>query len=281
MTQDLVTKVREDILHQIKNDELVLPTLPEIALAVREVAEDENATITDLARILSRDPAMSARLLRVANSPMVRTAVPITDVTTAVARLGIDFTTNLVIGIAMEQMFQATNELIDKRMRHCWSRAIEVAASAQVLARHFTKLPCDQALLAGLVHQIGVLPILAYAENSDSLLKDSFSLDHVIAELHQELGAVVLKSWELPAELVHVASDYLHFDRQVDEADFTDLVQVAVLQSYVDTDHPLSLIEHKGVGAFARIGLETDEEDHQLSAIAEEVIATQSAITPS
>lgn len=279
MPQDLVTKVREDILAQLKSDELVLPTLPEIALSVREVAEDENATINDLSRVLVRDPAMSARLLRVANSPMVRTAVPITDVNTAVARLGIDFTANLVIGIAMEQMFQATNELIDRRMRACWSRAIEVASSAQVLARHFTRLPADQALLAGLVHQIGILPILAYAENSDSLLKDSLSLDHVIAELHQELGALVLKSWDLPPSLVQVASDYLKFDRSPEEVDFTDLVQVAVLQSYADTDHPLGEIETKTVGAFLRLGLEADDEDHQLNAIAEEVGATQSALS--
>jgi HD-like signal output (HDOD) protein len=280
MTQDLVSKVREDILTQLKNDELVLPTLPEIALSVREVAEDENATINDLSHVLLRDPAMSARLLRVANSPMVRTVVPITDITTAVSRLGIDFTTNLVIGIAMEQMFQATNELIDNRMRACWSRAIEVAASAQVLARHFTQLPADQALLAGLVHQIGMLPILAYAENSDTLLKDSLSLDHVIAELHQELGALVLKSWDLPEALIKVASEYLTFERQPDDVDFTDLVQVAVLQSYTDTDHPLGQIDSASVGAFARLGLEADEEDHQLSAIAEEVDATQYALTP-
>lgn len=278
MPQSLVAKVREDILNQLKNDELVLPTLPEIALAVREVAEDENATINDISNVLARDPAMSTRLLRVANSPMVRTAIPITDINTAVARLGIDFTANLVIGIAMEQIFQATNELIDKRMRACWSRAIEVAASAQVLARHFTRLPADQALLAGLVHQIGVLPILAYAENSDSLLKDSLSLDHVITELHQELGALVLKSWDLPESLIQVASDYLKFDRTPTEADFTDLVQVAVLQSYADTDHPLGDIDTHTVGAFVRLGLEADQEDHQLSDIAEEVDATQHAL---
>ena len=280
MSQDLVVKVREDILRQLANDELVLPTLHEVALKVREVAEDENATITDLSRILTRDPAMSARILRVANSPMVRTSVPITDVNTAISRLGIDFTTNLVIGIAMEQMFQATNELIDQRMRECWHRSLEVAATTQVLARHFTKLPADQALLAGLVHQIGVLPILAYAESSEGLLQDSLSLTHVIDRLHPELGAHVLRSWSLPDSLVQVTAEYLNFSRSPATADFTDLVQVAVLQSYAGSDHPLGQISHADVGAFHRLGLDHDEEEHLLTDLAEEVGATQAALKP-
>ena len=153
MTGQLIQQARDDIEGMIARDELILPTLPEIALKVRDIAEDKNASIQDMARVLTKDPALSARLLRVTNSPMVRTMVPITDVTTAISRLGIDFTINLVVGIAMEQMFQATTDAIDRRMRACWSHATEIAASAQVLARHFTKLPPDQALLAGLVHQ--------------------------------------------------------------------------------------------------------------------------------
>jgi len=280
MTQDLVAKVREDILNQLNNDELVLPTLPEVALKIRDVAEDENATITDISRILTRDPAMSARLLKVANSPMVRTTVPITDVNTAVSRLGIDFTANLVIGLAMEQMFQATNELVDQLMRECWHRAIEVAASSQVLAKHFTKLPADQALLAGLVHQIGILPILSYAENNEGLLHDSLSLHHVIEKLHPELGAHVLRSWELPESLIQVTEEYLNFRRSPATADFTDLVQVSVLQSYSGSDHPLGQIDHADVSAFQRLGLDTDAEEHQLTDLAEEVDATQAALKP-
>ncbi|MEC9256088.1 MAG: HDOD domain-containing protein, partial [Pseudomonadota bacterium] len=81
MTGQLIQQTREDIEGMIARDELILPTLPEIALKVRDIAEDENASIQDMARALTKDPALSARLLRVTNSPMVRTMVPITDVT--------------------------------------------------------------------------------------------------------------------------------------------------------------------------------------------------------
>ncbi len=281
MAGNVIENTQLEIEGLIERDELVLPTLPEIALKVRDIAEDENASIQDLSRVLIKDPAMSARLLRVVNSPMVRSAVPITDISTAISRMGIDFTTNLVVSIAMEQMFQATNEIIDKRMRACWSHATEIAASAQVLARHFTSLPPDQALLAGLVHQIGTLPILAYAEQSGSLLQDAKTLDHAIRALHQPLGEKVLSSWDFPDDIINVTRDYLNFDRTPDVADLTDLIQVATLQSHAGTSHPLAEIDTATVGAFVRLGLAADTETLELEVIAEEQAETQAALLPS
>lgn len=279
MNTDLAKQVKDDIVAQIKNDELVLPTLPEIALKVREVAEDPNATIDDLCSVISRDPALSARIIKVTNSPLLRTSMPVDDLVAAVSRLGIDFTSNLAIGLAMEQMFQATHDMIDHRMRQCWAQAMEVAATAQVLARHFTNLKTDQAMLAGLVHQIGILPILAYAENNASLLADSLSLDKVIDRLHPALGAYILRSWDFPAEIIEAAKHYLDRSYQADTPTYTDLIQVATFQSYAGTDHPLAKVDRSQLGSFKRLGLDSDEEVTQLDALSEEMGATQSAIS--
>lgn len=279
MTTDLARQVKDDIVAQIKNDELVLPTLPEIALKVREVAEDANATIDDLCDVISRDPALSARVIKVTNSPLLRSSMAVDDLLTAVSRLGIDFTSNLAIGLAMEQMFQATHDMIDKRMRDCWSRAMEMAATAQVLARHYTKLKPDQAMLAGLTHQIGILPILAYAENNENLLADSLTLDRVIDRLHPALGSYILRSWDFPAELVEVPKHYLDQNYQNNSASYVDLVQVATFQSYADSDHPLAKIDRTLLSSFKRLGLDADEEVTQWEAISEEVGATQAAIS--
>ena len=83
MSQSLVQQVKDDIVQQIREDRLVLPTLPEIALKIREVAEDEDATINDISSIIGQDPALTARLLRIANSPMLRSSIAINDLTTA------------------------------------------------------------------------------------------------------------------------------------------------------------------------------------------------------
>jgi HD-like signal output (HDOD) protein len=227
MAIPLVQQVKEDIIRALENDDLVLPTLPEIALQVREVAEDVTSSISDLTTILGRDAALSARMIKVANSPLIRASIPVSDLDTAVSRLGIDLTSNLAMGLAMEQMFQATSDVVDKHMRSCWSKSVEIAASSQVLARHFTNLQPGQALLAGLTHQIGKLPILAFAENNDSLLNDSFALGKVLSVLHPSLGSYILKMWDFPEELVAVSKNYLLFDRKVDKVDYADIVQVA------------------------------------------------------
>ncbi|MFT4765593.1 MAG: HD-like signal output (HDOD) protein [Oleispira sp.] len=278
MAIPLVQQVKQDIIQALENDELVLPTLPEIALQVREVAENVTSDISDLTAILSRDAALSARMIKVANSPLIRASVPVSDIDTAVARLGIDLTSNLAMGLAMEQMFQATSDVVDKRMRACWSKSVEIAASSQVLARHFTNLEPGQALLAGLTHQIGKLPILAFAENNESLLNDSFALGKVLNVLHPSLGSYILKMWDFPEELVAVSKSYLIFDRKVDKVDYADIVQVATLQSYAGTDHPYTKLDWTTISSFDRLGLDPTTLIAEMEDISEEVSETQSAL---
>ena len=278
MTIPLVQQVKQDIIQALENDELVLPTLPEIALQVREVAENITSSISDLTKILGRDAALSARMIKVANSPLIRTSSPVSDLNTAVSRLGIDLTSNLAMGLAMEQMFQATSDVVDKRMRSCWSKSVEIAASSQVLARHFTNLQPDQALLAGLIHQIGKLPILAFAENNESLLNDSFALGKVLSVLHPSLGSYILKMWDFPEELINVPKNYLVFDRTVDKVDYADIVQVATLQSYAGTDHPYTKLDWTKISSFDRLGLDPTTLIAEMEGISEEVTETQGAL---
>jgi HD-like signal output (HDOD) protein len=278
MAIPLVQQVKEDIIRALENDDLVLPTLPEIALQVREVAEDVTSSISDLTTILGRDAALSARMIKVANSPLIRASIPVSDLDTAVSRLGIDLTSNLAMGLAMEQMFQATSDVVDKHMRSCWSKSVEIAASSQVLARHFTNLQPGQALLAGLTHQIGKLPILAFAENNDSLLNDSFALGKVLSVLHPSLGSYILKMWDFPEELVAVSKNYLLFDRKVDKVDYADIVQVATLQSYAGTDHPYTKLDWTKISSFDRLGLDPTTLIADMEGISEEVLETQGAL---
>ena len=278
MANPLVQQVKQEIIQAIESDDLVLPTLPEIALQVREVAENVTSSVSDLTRVLGRDAALSARMIKVANSPLIRGSALISDLNTAVSRLGIDLTSNLAMGLAMEQMFQATSDVVDTHMRACWSSSVEVAASSQVLARHFTNLQPDQALLAGLLHQIGKLPILAFAENNESLLNDTFALNKVITALHTSLGSYILKKWDFPEAMIAVPKNYLVFDRQVNTADYADIVQVATLQSYAGTDHPYTKLDWTNISSFDRLGLDPTTLIAEMEGINEEVLETQGAL---
>jgi HD-like signal output (HDOD) protein len=278
MTNTLAKQVKQEIITALENDELVLPTLPEVALQIREVAEDVTSSIGDLTAIISRDAALSARMVKVANSPLIRATVPVSDLNTAVSRLGIDLTSNLAMGLAMEQMFQATNDIIDKKMRACWSKSIEIAASSQVLAKHFTDLQSDMALLAGLTHQIGMLPILAFAEQNDSLIQDGMALGKVIHVLHPSLGSYILKKWDFPEELVQVPKNYLKFERSPTSVDYADVVQVATLQSVAGTTHRYNELDWSQISAFDRLGLDPESLVTNMEEIHAEVAETQGAL---
>ncbi|EAT12084.1 HDOD domain-containing protein [Bermanella marisrubri] len=251
----LLESVANDLIQQIRDDTLVLPSLPEVCLRVRDVAEDINATIPQLAQIISQDAALSARIVKVANSPLVRTPSEVTDIGTAISRLGINFTSNLAMGLAMEQMFQATSDAVDKRMRSIWHKSSEVASISHVLATHYTKLHPDQAMLAGLIHKIGALPVLTYAEENNALLNDAFALDKLIEKLHPVIGSHILKAWRFPKAILNVPSQYLKFDRDAEKVDYADIVMVAVLQSVANTDHPYTKLDWSTIGAFDRIGI--------------------------
>ena len=106
----------EDIQLALDQDNLELPALPEVALRMREVAESGFVSAISLGKVVAEDPGLSTQLARIANSPMFPATRSIDDLTMAISRLGVDYAANLVTGPAMQHMFQATSELIDRRM---------------------------------------------------------------------------------------------------------------------------------------------------------------------
>ncbi|MCY1490852.1 HDOD domain protein [compost metagenome] len=265
----LVETVQEQLLRAIDNDDLVLPTLPEVALRVREAAEDPDVSIQALSRVIGNDAALAARIIKVVNSPLLRTSKEITDLQTAVSRLGINYTCNLATGLAMEQMFQATSDVVDRKMREAWNKSTEIAGICHALCRHFTRLMPDQAMLAGLMHQIGVLPILTFAEENSELLADSISLNHVIERIHPQVGERILMTWDFPAPIAAVPGQYLDFRRDSARVDYVDIVQVATLQSHLGTPHPFTELDWSSIPAFGKLGLDPNADlkaDQELSA---------------
>jgi HD-like signal output (HDOD) protein len=268
----LAEKVQKELIQAIDNDELVLPTLPEVALKVREAAEDPDIGIAQLSKVIGNDAALTARIVKVVNSPLLRTNKEITDLQMAVARLGINYTCNLATGLAMEQMFQATSDVVDRKMREVWNKSTEIAGICHVLCKHYTRLLPDQATLAGLVHQIGVLPILTYAEDHNELLADSISLNHVIEQIHPIIGDRILRTWEFPEQIAMIPSQYLDFSRDSAKVDYVDIVQVATLQSYLGSEHPYTQLDWSQIPAFRKLGLDPSQnlnDDEDLSAAME------------
>jgi len=273
-----IDDVRAQLIEAIQSNRIVLPTLPEVALRIRDAAEDPNTDVASFAKEVGFDAAISARVMRVANSPLMRGNTKVTDVKAATARLGIQYSCNLAVGLAMEQMFQATSDAVDERMRDIWTHSTEVAGISAVLARTYTRLKPDQATLAGLVHKIGALPILRFAEEDRALLKDLSMLDQLIDALHGEIGKLILDTWGFPPDIASVPLAYLDFARQPPAVDFADIVMVANLQSYMGRDHPLGRVDWNTVSAFGRIGLDPNVNSMDVEDLSEAMTASIAAL---
>lgn len=273
-----IEQIRGELLRAIETDQLVLPTLPEVALQVREAASDPEVDVGRLTRVIQNDAALSARLIKVANSPLLRASRVIEDLKMAVSRLGINYSSNLAVSLAMQQMFQATSDLVDARMRSVWAQTTEVAGIAHVLARHYTRLRPDQATLAGVVHKIGVLPILTYAEDNRRLLKDADALDALIDNLHPLIGRKILEAWDFPQELTLIPQEHLNFARQPDQVDYADVVMVANLQSHIGSDHPLTRLDWSRISAFDRLGLSPEINTHEVEDLSADMEAAMALL---
>jgi HD-like signal output (HDOD) protein len=242
----------------IDDDSLVLPSLPEVALKIRDAVESEDSTAEQVANALSQDASLSARLIQVVNSPLYRPRNPIDDLQMAITRLGLRLVRDLVMNLAMKQMFQSTSEVLDKKFRSVWSTSVDVAAISQMMSMTMSDISKEQALLAGLVHNIGTLPILMMAENDDDLFSDVVALNAVIDELQGSVGEMILKSWNFSDSLVEVVKHCNNFSYTGSGGDgLVNLVQVALLHGGFVSDQQLPDDLSK-VPAFSRLGLDSE-----------------------
>lgn len=268
-------KNEENFLNYIRSaiasNKLVLPTLPEVALQVRQAVNGGKASDAELARLISGDPALSARLLQIVNSPVYRARQKIDNLQTAVTRMGHNSIRTLITSLAMQQLFKPKLLMLDQYFHAIWKESVNIAAMSRVLAGRCPHLNKEQAMLAGLVHQIGKLPILTLAEKFPELAREQATLENLLDRLHPAIARLILESWDLPEEISRAAWEYREFYRDPGErADYVDLVQVAWVESeLLKVNHALPDIAE--IGAFHRLGLKPEIEVLEIEGVKEEI----------
>ncbi len=264
-------KFLQTLQTSIENNTINLPTLPEVALKVRDAVEQENTTAVQVAEMVATDAALTARLLQVANSPLYRGRVPIESIQMAITRLGNKMVRSLVISLAMKQIFQATSDAADKRLRKLWEESVQIAAISRVLSQSLSHLDKEQAMLAGLIHNIGCLPILTLAESYPDLIGDETRLDALIEKLNPIIGKQILEAWDFSDAMIAVPENYqnLAYDGG-DKADYVDIVQVARLQT-LDAGHVATAADWFQVPAFRKVGVEPEVEVINIEGVAEDL----------
>ena len=275
---------QEEFLQQLESEiasnKIVLPTLPEVALKVRDAASQDNTTAHQLAEIVATDTALSARLLQIANSPLYRARHEIENIQVAITRLGNNTIRSLVTSLVMQQMYQPTSPALDQHFRKTWENSVNTAAICRALASMRKQLDPEQAMLAGLIHQIGKLPILAMAETIPELANNEAKLVEYLDALHPQVGKIIMDNWEFPEALKKVPSDYVDFYRcPPTDVDYVDIVIVAHLQGLIDSDSLDASIDLSTVPAFAKLGLSPEIEVLEIEGISEEVEQAQNMMS--
>lgn len=230
----------EHFLNTVKDavatEKLLLPSIPEVALRVRSECEKANSSSQHVAEILGQDPALSVRLLQVANSSLYRTRSSIENIQMAITRLGLRLVKDLIMGLAMKQLYKPSNDVLKERFSELWMASSKTAALSRLIALECPHLDPEQAMLAGLIHNIGALPILIMAEYDDDLFDNTEALNIITRKMQGEVGAHIFKAWHFPAYMSDVATECYDFTRTHNgPADYVDVVQVALLQGSIYT----------------------------------------------
>lgn len=272
--------VQDFLVHvqaELNANRLILPTLPDIALKVRDAVSKGDASAHELAGMIATDTALSARLIQIANSPLYRGTSEIKNIQMAVTRLGNSTIRTLITSLVMQQMFKPSNAVLDHYFRSIWEQGVNVSAISRALAAFVPHLNADEAMLAGLIHQIGKLPILTLVEKIPEFRDSPSRLEKLLEKAHPHVGKIIMETWKFPEELKQVASEYVDFQRDhAGKADYVDLVQVAFLQSIAGTDHPACRVDWASVPAFAKLGLQADAEILEIEGVSEEIELAQS-----
>lgn len=253
--------VANEIRADLAAGRLVLPSLPDIVYKVARLLESPGASGEAIARVVGKDPALAARFLRMANSAYFPSVRPVSDLRRAIVRLGHSVIKHLVTTLAVSRLYDVRHHpLARPHLIELWQYSTLVASLSELVSRRLGHLEPEVAMMAGLVHRIGALPIIARAERHPGVLADRRRLRALLDALHAEVGRAILSAWRFPPDLLTVVGEHDDLTREsVGLADYVDVVQVAILTGCRGTDHPWGSVEWGQVPAVLAVGLDAGD----------------------
>lgn len=214
---------------ELASEKIDLPSFPEVAARARKALANEFVEIEDVVRIISAEPALAARLLQLANSAALNSSGRrIADLRQALSRIGFNMARSATIAFAMSQLRRAeAYKGLEQPLDELWQTSAHIAAVSHVVAKRFTRVNSDTALLAGLLGGIGKLYLLTRAARFPAVLADAATYQRIVAELHGRVSQAILRNWEIAEEVVEAVLACENHDREHEGAtDLTDVLTV-------------------------------------------------------
>jgi len=262
---------------ELSKGKVDLPSFPDIALRVRQVLADEEVSQDKVVRVVGSEPALAARLMQIANSAAINfTGKPITELRTAIARMGFNMVRSAAIAFAMSQLKKVDSlKGLEQPLDDLWHNAAGVAAMSHAVARRYSRVNPDTALLTGLLHGIGKLYILTRSTAHPALFANQAAYNAIVRDWHAPVAKALLENWEMAEEIIAAVSDYEDFSRENEgPPDLTDVLTVGhLLTAFKEHPDTLELNMHD-VAACKRMKIDRasyekliDESEHEIEAL--------------
>ena len=199
----------EDIAYELAG-EVVFPTSFDAAIRLRRELQNADLPTARIAKIVSLEPLVATKLMQTANSVMYSPdGTPARNLQAAISRLGVDLVRTTALAIAMSQLLRSKDMAVFSTLTlSLWDHSLKTAAAARVVARTYTRINPDEALLAGLVHDLGAFYMVYRAAQYPELRARPQSVKYLIMQWHESIGVTLLKALGLSEEIVNATIDH-------------------------------------------------------------------------
>ncbi len=245
----------DEITELFKSKSITLPSLPEIALYIKAALEKEDVSTAKLSKIIQMDPVIAARVVQVANSSQYG-EIKSDSIQEALTRIGIEGVRTIVMGVVLRDLFMPNTQPVIDAMTQFYEHSIRTGVICYALAKKLPGFDRDQAFLAGILHDIGVVPILVVADRHPQIAAKENNLAAVLTHLKSYIGGIVLQQWDFTDKFINVAKHAYDWERKVEKADYCDLVQVALLHSHLVGGEKIKGPILSELPAFKRLGFD-------------------------
>jgi HD-like signal output (HDOD) protein len=257
-----------------------LPCFPNVVVRISEALMDPKTTPAQIVTIVGAEPRLAARILQTANSAALSTAgKPVTELRSAIARIGQHMLQSIAISYAIQQMqYEESLRAIARPLADLWDRSVAVASICQLVAER-TKVHPDEAFLAGLLHGIGTLYIMARAAGRSIDFEKQHALMELLEGWQASIGKAVLESWGFADPLCDAIADQRDYDRRrKHDPGLTDvLIASLVLADARRLPEPRGTTM-EGVNAFASMGLSAADCQTILAQVEERIALVHEAL---
>jgi len=281
LTSTVVFSFVKALAAELSRGQVDLPSVPDIVVRLQKTLSDDSVSNDTVVLVLGSEPVLAGKLLTMANSAALNPSNrKIADLKTAVARVGFNIVRSVALSFAVDQLKKSGQyKHLEPQLDALWKSSVQIAALCHVIARRFSSLNGDTALLAGLMHNVGRIYILTRASKYPTLTADPLTFNSIVRDWHANVAKALLENRKVPDEIVDAVGGYEDLDRDArGPVTLTDVLSLAMLVESNRQGTEMTVPDEVLMKGLKRMQLQLRDCHAVLDESAEEIAALKSAL---